>query len=523
MPPDSTEQFDIGPVDIFVIGGGVNGCGVARDAAGRGYTVCLAEMNDLASGTSSKATKLIHGGLRYLEFYEFRLVREALAEREILLRAAPHIIKPIRFVLPWRKGLRPKWLLRLGLLLYDHIGGRKALPPTRTLDLRRDAAGLPLKPEFTDGFEYSDCQVDDSRLVALNARDAADHGAEILTGCEMLSARSDGGLWRLRLRQARTGKTFDISARVLVNAAGPWVDRALDKIAGRRQQHGARLVQGAHIVVKKFFEHDKSYIFQHPDGRVVFVIPFEDKFALIGTTDLEYKGDPADTAISPAEADYLRQAASAYFARPIAREDVVASFSGVRPLYDDHASKAQEATRDYVLTDETIAGAPLINIFGGKITTYRRLAEKVLVRVGRFIGDRGAPWTEKAPLPGGDFPDGDVNAFCKALLARKPFLPGPLAARYARSYGTACLQFLEGARTMADLGRDFGAGLTAAEIDYLVDREWARTADDILWRRSKRGLVCAPSTRGDIDAYLAERASRHPTSQHLPNDAGVPP
>jgi len=491
--------------DVFVIGGGVNGCGIARDAVGRGYSVYLAEMNDLASGTSSKATKLIHGGLRYLEYYEFRLVREALTEREIVWRNAPHLVHPLRFVLPYFKGLRPAWMLRIGLFLYDYIGGRKKLPPTRTLDLRRDEAGKSLKPIFSKAFEYSDCWVNDARFVALNARDAADRGAIVRTRCKVVSARRDAGLWHIRLRDQISGTENEVTARLLVNAAGPWVDTVLADVVAHKEPNQVRLVQGSHIIVPKLFDHDRCYIFQNPDGRIIFAIPYEDEFTLIGTTDQDYKDDPAKVAITPGETEYLCKAASEYFAREIKPSDIVWTYSGVRPLYDDHATAAQAATRDYVIKEELIDGAPLINIFGGKITTYRRLSESILEHIEKTLGAKGKPWTADAPLPGGDMPNADLDTFIRSLMARKPFLSPALARRLAKAYGTRALLFLEGANGMADLGRDFGMGLTAAEIDYLVDQEWAVTAEDILWRRSKLGLHLPPEAADDISAYLAAR------------------
>jgi glycerol-3-phosphate dehydrogenase len=491
------------PVDIFVIGGGVNGCGIARDAAGRGYSVRLAEMNDLASGTSSKATKLIHGGLRYLEHYEFRLVREALTEREVIWRNAPHLVRPLRFVLPYAKGLRPAWMLRLGLFLYDHLGGRKKLPPTKTLDLTRDAAGVPLKAGFTKGFEYSDCWVDDARFVVMNARDAADRGAIIETRKHVVSARVDNGLWLVRLRDRDTGAESEASARLLVNAAGPWVDHVIGVLPGHEHPKNVRQVQGSHIVVPKLFEHDRCYIFQNADQRIIFAIPYEDRFTLIGTTDRDYHGDLGAIEISKEEIDYLCAAASEYFKREITSADVVWTYSGVRPLFDDHATAAQEATRDYVLQDQQADGAPLINIFGGKITTYRRLTEAVLERVGQEIGRRGKPWTANSPLPGGDF--AEVATLVATLRKKWPFLTDETVRRYARCYGTRAERFLRNAQNAADLGKDFGAGLTEAEVNYLVDEEWARSAEDILWRRTKFGLLVKPSVSQELDAHIESR------------------
>ncbi|WP_099867676.1 glycerol-3-phosphate dehydrogenase [Pararhizobium haloflavum] len=493
-------------VDIFIVGGGINGCGIARDAVGRGYSVCLAEMNDLASGTSSWSTKLVHGGLRYLEHYEFRLVREALMEREVLWAMAPHIIRPLRFVLPHHRGLRPAWLLRLGLFLYDHIGGRKKLPATRTLDMRRDETGKPLGPDFVKGFEYSDCWVDDARLVALNARDAAERGAEILTRTEMVAARAKGDGWSITLADRASGTTREVRARLLVNAAGPWVDHILARPLGRDSAHNVRLVQGSHIVVKKLYDHDRCYIFQNGDGRIIFAIPYEDEFTLIGTTDQDYEGDPQDVAITDGEVDYLCAAASEYFAAPVSRENVVWTYSGVRPLYDDGASKAQEATRDYVLKTERVDGkAPLVNIFGGKITTYRRLAESMMERIADAIGGKGRAWTAGAALPGGDFAVEDFDLEVSRLRKAYAFLEPAHARRLVRLYGTQAHTLLGPAQGTADLGRHFGADLYAAEVDYLIANEWARTAQDVLWRRTKRGLHVGEGTHAALDAYMADR------------------
>jgi glycerol-3-phosphate dehydrogenase len=476
--------------DVFVIGGGINGVGIARDAVGRGYSVGLAEMNDLASGTSSWSTKLIHGGLRYLEHYEFRLVREALMERETLWSMAPHIIWPLRFVLPHHKDTRPAWLIRLGLFLYDHIGGRKKLPGTQTLNLKQDPAGKPLKPHFQKAFEYSDCWVNDARLVVLNARDAADRGADINTATKVTSLKRVGQLWEIGLEDKSTGKTRQVTARCIVNAAGPWIDHVLSGALGQNDAHNVRLVQGSHIVVKQKFTDPRAYFFQNNDGRIFFAIPYEQDFTLIGTTDRDYDGDPKSVAITEEETDYLLSAAAEYFAEPVRREDIVWTYSGVRPLYDDGASKAQEATRDYVLKSEGAENEPkLINIFGGKITTYRRLAESMLEKIGDAIGPRGKPWTKGATLPGGDF---ETEAFDHELARLKsdyPFLEPEHVWRLFRLYGTRARTLLGNASSLEDLGQNFGADLTAAEVRYLIAEEWVRTADDVLWRRTKRGLI----------------------------------
>lgn len=489
--------------DILIIGGGINGCGVARDAAGRGYSVFLAEMNDLASGTSSWSTKLIHGGLRYLEHYEFRLVREALMEREVLWRMAPHIIWPMRFVLPHHKGLRPAWLLRLGLFLYDHIGGRKLLPPTKTLDMRTDPAGQPLKPLFSRAFEYSDCWVNDARLVVMNARDAADRGAVIRTRTRVTSARRENGIWSVTIEDVRARTTDTVKARLLVNAAGPWVDKVLGSTLGKNDIHNVRLVQGSHIVVKRKFDDPRAYFFQNRDGRIIFAIPYEQDFTLIGTTDQDYEGEPGEVAITDSEITYLCEAASEYFADPVRREDIVWTYSGVRPLFDDGATKAQEATRDYVLTAEGDNGqAPLLNIFGGKITTYRRLSEAMLEKIAGFVGRKGAPWTADASLPGGDFPANGYDAEVQRLKAAYAFLEATHAQRLVRLYGTRAAGLLGAARSTADLGRHFGADLYEAEVRYLIEKEWALSADDVLWRRTKRGLRLTAGEASVLDDFM---------------------
>lgn len=491
--------------DLLVIGGGVNGAGVARDAAGRGLKVALVEMNDLASGTSSWSTKLIHGGLRYLEFYEFRLVRESLKERETLWRMAPHIVRPLRFVLPYQKGARPAWMLRAGLFLYDHLGGRALLPATRTLDLTRDEAGAPLKPGYRLAFEYSDCAVDDARLVALTALDARERGANVRTRAKLVAGRREGGVWACQIEDARGGRET-VRAKKLVNAAGPWVAQVLGQRLGVAAKAGVRLVQGSHIVVRKLYDHDRCYFFQNADRRIFFAIPYRDAFTLIGTTDRDYDGDPAKVAASGAEVDYLIEAANAYFSRRIGRDDLAWTFSGVRPLYDDGAGEARAATRDYVFELDD-AGAPLLSIFGGKITTYRRLALEALAALG-VGGD--ADWTAREPLPGGDFPVEGVGALTERLVAERPFLTPAHARRLAHAYGTRAARIVAGARTAADLGEDFGATLTQAEVDYLIAHEWAMNAEDVLWRRSKLGLIMPATGAARLEAYLRGRLGPPP-------------
>jgi glycerol-3-phosphate dehydrogenase len=494
--------------DLAIIGGGVNGCGIARDAAGRGNSVFLCEMNDLASGTSSWSTKLVHGGLRYLEYYEFRLVREALIEREILWQIAPHIIRPLRFVLPHHNGLRPAWLLRLGLFLYDHIGGRNLLPPTRSVDLTRDEVGQPLIPNrYTKGFEYSDCFVDDARLVLLTARDAADRGAEIRTRSRAIEIRQENQIWRVTIENTRSGERSTIQSRVLVNAGGPWVEDVLASGAGVNAKAKAkvRLVQGSHIVVRKLYAHDRAYMFQNSDGRIVFVIPYQDDFTLIGTTDRDFDGDPSNVKASTEEIKYLCDSVSEYLAKPVRPEDVVWTYAGVRPLYDDGASEARAATREYVFELDTPGGAPLLSIYGGKITTYRRLAEEALERLSPYLRSAKARegWTAKSPLPGGDLDVSAIPALSAELLRDYPFLSPAHANRLAHAYGTRAGKLLGNAKSLDDLGQSFGATLTESEVRYLMAVEWACTADDIVWRRSKLGLRLSPAEIAAIDEWIA--------------------
>lgn len=492
--------------DLAIIGGGINGCGIARDAVGRGSSVFLCEMNDLASGTSSWSSKLIHGGLRYLEYYEFRLVREALIEREVLWQIAPHIIGPLRFVLPHHKGLRPAWLLRLGLFLYDHLGGRHLLPAARSVDLRRDEVGKPLIPgRFSRGFEYSDCFVDDARLVALNARDAADRGAVIRTRTRAVEARPFEGGWHVTVEDTVTGERKSIEARVLVNAAGPWVEEVASHRAGISAKAKVRLVQGSHIVVPKLYDHDRAYTFQNADGRVIFVIPYQGDFSLIGTTDRDYDGDPAKVAPTQDEITYLCQSVGDYLAKPVKPEDVVWAYAGVRPLYDDGASEARAATRDYVFELDTPGGSPLLSIFGGKITTYRRLAEEALERLSPYLrGTKAAAgWTGKAALPGGDLDVSAVPALAAELVRDYPFLSQAHADRLAHSYGTRAVKLLGGAKSAADLGRSFGDTLTEREVRYLMAYEFARNAEDVAWRRSKLGLRLSREEIRLLDDWMA--------------------
>jgi glycerol-3-phosphate dehydrogenase len=491
--------------DLAIIGGGINGCGIARDAAGRGHTVYLCEMNDLASGTSSVSTKLVHGGLRYLEYYEFRLVREALIEREILWRIAPHIIRPLRFVLPHHDGLRPAWLLRLGLFLYDHIGGRKLLPPTRAVDLRTDEVGGPLVANrYARGFEYSDCFVDDARLVVLTARDAADRGAEIHTRSRAVEIRPVDGIWQVTVESAK-GERSIINARTLVNAGGPWVEAVLASGAGVNAKAKVRLVQGSHIVVRKLYAHDRAYMFQNRDGRIVFVIPYQDDFTLIGTTDRDYHGDPSKVKATAEEVNYLCTAVSEYLAKPVKPADVIWSYAGVRPLYDDGASEAKAATRDYVFELDTPAGAPVLSIYGGKITTYRRLAEEALERLSPYLrgGNARPGWTGTSPLPGGALDVFAIPALTAELVRDYPFLTAAHASRLAHAYGSLARKLLGSARSIGDLGRSFGATLTESEVRYLISSEWACSAEDIVWRRSKLGLRLSAGEIAALDDWIA--------------------
>ena len=517
--------------DLFIIGGGINGCGIARDAAGRGLSVILAEQGDLAQATSSASTKLFHGGLRYLEFFEFRLVREALEERETLLVAMPHISWPMRFVLPWHpgmrfdtdtptsrllarfmpwmKGKRPAWLIRLGLFLYDTLGGRHILPATRTLDLTHDPAGDALKPEFRKAWEYSDCWVEDSRLVVLNARDAEARGAQILVRNRVISATRVGEGWEV-VTECEGGRQVH-RARALVNAAGPWVGDVIREVTRINTPERVRLVRGSHIVTRKLYDHDRCYFFQGQDGRIVFAIPYETDFTLIGTTDKDHVGAPSEAACTTEERDYLLAFVSRYFAKPVTAEDVVWSYSGVRPLYDDGASSATQATRDYVLRlDE--AGPPLLNVFGGKITTYRRLAESALAKLAPFFPAATGSWTARVPLPGGDFPHDGFDALVDRIVAAYPFLAPDQARRLARAYGTDAFTLLGRATRATDLGRDFGAGLTEAEVRWLVEREYACTAADIVWRRSKLGLRMTQADVATLDEWVRDCRAMAPTA-----------
>jgi glycerol-3-phosphate dehydrogenase len=488
--------------DMLIVGGGINGAGIARDAAGRGLSVLLVEKEDLAQHTSSASTKLIHGGLRYLEYGEFRLVREALIERERLLAMAPHIIWPLAFVLPQMNSPRPAWLVRLGLFLYDHLGGRKVLPPTRTINrLDHDAMGNGLKPGAMKAFVYSDCWVEDSRLVALNALDAAERGATILTRTRLLDARREAEGWSATVEDA--DGEHEVRASILVNAAGPWVADVIARVPDGRSDRAVRLVKGSHIIVPRLYEGDHAFLLQNPDRRVVFAIPYQGKFTLIGTTDEAWEQEPGAAQISAGETHYLLETVARYFTRPVGAGDIVWSYAGIRPLYDDHAGSASAVTRDYVLDLDGAEGrAPMLSIFGGKITTYRKLAEHAMEKLAPFLRVGGAPWTAEQPLPGGDMPGGDFEQFVGTLVAARPALPEPLLRRLARAYGTRTDVLLGAGQDVAALGRCFGGDLYQAEVDYLIRHEWARSGRDILYRRSKLGLHVGAGVEEELDAYL---------------------
>ena len=484
---------------MLVVGGGINGVGIARGDAGRGLRVLLCERDDLASHTSSASSKLIHGGLRYLEHYEFRHVAKALAERAVLLRNAPHVVRPLRFVMPHVDGLRPRWMMRIGLFLYDHLDltRRRSLPRSRSVALGRHAAGQALRPELHHGYEYSDGWVDDSRLVVLTALDAAERGATILTRTRCTAARRDGDAWSIELDDGATSRS--VRARALVNACGPWASTFLDEAVPGASSTPLRLVKGSHIVVPRLFEHDYAYILQNDDRRVVFALPFEGDFTLIGTTEVEYAGDPAAAAISDAEVDYLCATADQFFTRRIRPADVVHSFSGVRPLIGEETVNASAVSRDYQL-ELAAGGPPLLSVIGGKITTYRKLAEEAVGRLAPLLATDAGPWTRHAPLPGGDIEAGAIE---RLLAASHGWLDQELRLRLVRAYGTRVSRLLDGARSVADLGTDFGAGLHEREVRYLVATEWARTAEDILWRRSRLGLRFDDAAAARLGDWLA--------------------
>lgn len=512
-------------VDLFVIGGGINGCGIARDAVGRGLSVELAEMSDLASATSSASTKLFHGGLRYLEYWEIRLVREALIERETLLKAMPHISWPMRFVLPyhkdmrfegdtptskvlnvlmpWMKGRRPAWLIRLGLFMYDNLGGRNILKGTTSLQLQGTPEGAPLQDRFEQAYEYSDCWIEDSRLVVLNARDAQARGARINVRTKVISAAQENGMWQITL-EGQGGERRTVTARMIVNAGGPWVEDVIRNTMRINSTEGVRLVRGSHIITRKLYDHDKCYFLQGTDGRIIFTIPYETDFTLIGTTDADHTDVHKTPLCTPEERDYLLEFASKYLKKPVTQEDIVSTYSGVRPLYNDGASSATAATRDYVLKLDQSAGAPVLNVFGGKITTYRKLAESALEDIVPFFNQASAAWTAGVALPGGDFPVDGVTALMGKLKMQYPFLTERWVDRLIKAYGAEAFDLLGDAKTETDLGRNFGSNLTEREVSWMVEREFAHTAEDIIWRRSKLGLRMTSEEISALDSWMVD-------------------
>lgn len=481
--------------DLAIVGGGINGCGIARDAAGRGLSVLLVEQGDLAGATSSASTKLIHGGLRYLEHYEFSLVRKSLAERERLLKLAPHLVRPMRFVFPFVRGDRPAWMLRIGFWLYDHLAGKTSLPPTRVLDLADDPAGVPLKPGFHLGFEFSDCATDDARLVVTNAIGAREKGAVIRPHTRLTAARREYDHWQLVLQAA--GRRETVTARALVNAAGPWAARISETVLRRPATHKVRLVKGSHIVVPRLHAHERAYFLQNDDGRLVFAIPYQEQFTLIGTTEVDVVGDPGQISASADEILYLCRAAGSFFRAPVEPSQIVWNYAGVRPLVDDGSGNAADVTRDFVIASEGHSNEPpLISIYGGKLTTYRRLAEAVLAKLAkRFTMSPG--WTGEAPLPGGDLGEESIDGLIAEITSRHPYIDIAHARRLAFSYGTRVWKIIADTKSLNDLGPCIVSNLYRAELDYLCNEEWARSADDVLWRRSKLGLVAAPA---EVDA-----------------------
>ncbi|MFT8596413.1 glycerol-3-phosphate dehydrogenase [Acetobacter orientalis] len=503
-----SETSPSGTYDLLIVGGGVNGAGIARDAVGRGASVLMVEQDDLASYTSSASTKLIHGGLRYLEYYEFRLVKEALTERERLLKMAPHIMWPMRFVLPHSKLVRPAWMLKAGLFLYDHLASNMTLPKSRAIDFRTHSAGQPLKSDYTKGFVYSDGWVQDSRLVVLNTMDAAERGADVRTRTRLINATRQNGLWQAELEDRVTGQTTTVQARALVNAAGPWVARLLADTLKIPNSKSVRLVKGSHIIVPKVFDGPQAYIFQNPDKRIVFAIPYEQKFTLIGTTDIPWKEAPGKVGIAPDEISYLCESVNRYFKTAVKEGDVVWSYAGLRPLYDDASANASAVTRDYVLDLDTQDGAPLLSIFGGKITTYRKLAEHALEKLAPVLpAVAGKSWTANEVLPGGDIGDGGFDAALARLSRAAAWLPANLAWRLMRNYGSRAYEIIGEATSLQEMGTVLGGDLTTREVDYLIQREWARTAEDVLWRRSKLGLHLNEEEKRKVADYIEQKVA----------------
>jgi len=489
--------------DLVVIGAGINGAGIARDAVGRGLKVLLCEKDDIAEHTSSASTKLIHGGLRYLEHYDFKLVRHALKEREVLLRAAPHIIWPLRFILPHHKALRPRWLIRLGLFLYDHIGGRKMLPASNSVNLRAHIAGKALKNEFTSGFEYSDCWVQDSRLVVLNAMDASEKGCTVLTRTEVTDLKRSQGQWMVTLFENESDKTRIVKATAVVNATGPWVEKTLSLDEKHVVKHAIRLVKGSHVVVPQLFDHPYTYIFQNEDNRIIFAVPYEQNYTLLGTTDVEVGGQPGEQSIEDWELSYICESASAYFDKKIDPNDAVWAYSGVRPLYDDASANASKVTRDYKLDLDSNSGAPILSVYGGKLTTYRKLSEDALDMLTSVLDIDYPAWTSSAVLPGGDIAGLDFEEFVSQMRHKYPWLDNNILNDYTRNYGTRITPLIGSAESMEDMGIDFGGGLLQREVDYLIRYEWAKEVEDILWRRSKKGLAISEDGVSRLNEYIS--------------------
>ena len=491
--------------DIIVIGGGINGSGIARDASGRGYSVALLEMNDLSSATSSWSTKLIHGGLRYMEQYNFRLVRESLLERENLMEIAPNVIRPLRFVMPHSPGLRPSWLIRLGLLIYDNIAPRKFLRSSRIVKLNQDTLGLPLKEGFKKGYEYSDCMVEDARLVVLNAMDANKNGAKIMTNTKVIKIINNDYSWKIiaENKDQRSTKKIELTSKVLVNASGPWANDLVSKINKTKENHKyVRLIKGSHIIVPKLYDHNKAYIFQNSDGRVIFTIPFEKEFSLIGTTDIPFEGNPLEAKISLEEINYLCESVSRYFKNRVSPEDVIWNYSGVRSLFDDGRKKAKDVTRDYSIKSNYLNQKMCISIFGGKITTYRKLSEEVMKIIGKYLNKHSSNWTSKSSLPGGEFSPLEFQKFLKQYVHRYSFMDEQIVERLFHSYGKNIEKIIKNKNSTRDLGFHFGSGLYECEVSWLIENEWVKKAEDVLWRRTKLGLFLNKDQVKTLEKYI---------------------
>lgn len=507
--------------DLLIIGGGINGTAIARDAAGRGLSVVLCESRDLAEGTSSKSSKLIHGGLRYLEYYEFRLVREALAEREVLMRTGPHIVWPQEFILPHTEELRAAWFVRLGLFIYDHLGGRRSLPGCRSVDLSRASVGDPLRDTFKKGFSYWDCRSDDARIVAMNAVAARESGSEILTRTAFVSSKFQDGVWHVTLRNQRTSQKYEVRARVIVNAAGPWANGVLQNLYGSKVKESVRNVKGSHIVLPKLYEGDHAYFLQHHDKRILFVIPYEKDFTLVGNTDVSFDGDPTDVEITPEETKYMCDICSRYFKKLVDPADIVWTWSGLRPLFDDGQDNISAITRDYALRIyRTPEGGPILSVFGGKITTGRQLAESAMKELKKLFPSVGPSWTHNAPFPGGDVPENDLKKFVEKLVLEHPSLPAALVGDYGRRYGTRSLALLKAVKDVKDLGTSFGGDLYEREVEYLMQEEFALTAEDILWRRTKLGLRVPKEGAQRLEAWIRSRTNS--TEKKVLEQGGIP-